>query len=136
MQKCLENLSHEAGGVPEWMTLLRDLDRLQRVRIRHRGNDWLVRTDVSKPMADLFRHAHFALPARAGQMALPKPVLPTKSAPKRRGRPRRGATSSQISPKVALYRYVPKFSCLSGVLDAVGTVRTVSNAYPTPAERG
>jgi hypothetical protein len=84
MQKCLEDLSHEAGGVPEWMTLLRDLDRLQRVRIRHRGNDWLVRTDVSKPIADLFRHAHFALPARAGQMALPKPVLPTKSAPKRR----------------------------------------------------
>jgi len=27
------------------------------VRIRHRDNDWLVRTDVSKPIADLFHHA-------------------------------------------------------------------------------
>ena len=101
MQKCLEDLSREAGIVPEWKTLLRDLDRLQHVRIRHRGNDWLVRTDVSKPIADLFRHAHIALPPRAKQMAPPKPVSPTKSVPTRRGRPRRGATSSRISPKAA-----------------------------------
>jgi hypothetical protein len=73
-------LSREAGIVPEWKTLLRDLDRLQHVRIRHRGNDWLVRTDVSKPIADLFRHAHIALPPRARQMAPPKPMSPTKSA--------------------------------------------------------
>jgi transposase len=101
MQKCLEDLSREAGIVPEWKTLLRDLDRLQHVRIRHRGNDWLVRTDVSKPIADLFRHAHIALPPRARQMAPPKPVSLTKSAPKRHGRPRRSATSSRISPKAA-----------------------------------
>jgi len=101
MQKCLEDLSREAGIVPEWKTLLRGLDRLQHVRIRHRGNDWLVRTDVSKPIADLFCHAHIALPPRAKQMAPPKPVSPTKSARKRRGRPRRGATSSRISPKAA-----------------------------------
>ena len=101
MQKCLEDLSREAGIVPEWKTLLRDLDRLQHVRIRHRGNDWLVRTDVAKPIADLFRHAHIALPPRAKQMAPPKPVSPTKSVPTRRGRPRRGATSSRISPKAA-----------------------------------
>ena len=93
MQKCLEDLSREAGIVPEWKTLLRDLDRLQHVRIRHRYNDWLVRTDVTKPIADLFRHAHIALPPRAKQMAPPALVLPTKSARKRRGRPRRGATS-------------------------------------------
>jgi len=47
MQKCLDDLSREAGIMPEWKTLLCDLDRLQHVRIRHRGNDWLVRTDVS-----------------------------------------------------------------------------------------
>jgi hypothetical protein len=100
MQKCLDDLSREAGIMPEWKTLLRDLDRLQHVRIRHRGNDWLVRTDVSKPIADLFCHAHIALPPRAKQMA-PEIVPPIKSARKRRGRPRRGATSSRISPKAA-----------------------------------
>jgi hypothetical protein len=85
-------------AVPDAVLLL---DRLQHVRIRHRGNDWLVRTDVSKPIADLFRHTHIALPPRARQMASPKPWSPTKSVPKRRGRPRRGATSWQISPKAA-----------------------------------
>ena len=101
MQKCLEDLSREAGGAPEWKTLLRDLDRLQHVRIRYRNNDWLVRTDVSKSIADLFCHAHIALPPRAKQMAPPKIVSPTKSTGKRRGRPSRGATSSRISPKAA-----------------------------------
>ena len=100
MQKCLEDLSRQAGVIPEWKTLLRDLDRLQQVRIRHRDNDWLVRTDVSKPVADLFRHAHVALPPRAKQMAPPKRVPSKTSAQKRRGRPRRGATPSRISPKV------------------------------------
>jgi Transposase DDE domain len=101
MQKCLEDLSRQARVIPEWKTLLRDLDRLQQVRIRHRDNDWLVRTDVSKPVADLFRHAHIALPPRAKQMAPPKRVTLTKSARQRRGRPRRSATSSRISPKTA-----------------------------------
>src|SRR5271166_2512080 len=101
MQKYLEDLSCQAGVVPEWKSLLRDLDRLQQVRIRHRGNDWVVRTDVAKPIADLFRHAHIAMPPRAKQMAPPKLVPPTKSARKRRGRPRRGATSLPISPKAA-----------------------------------
>jgi transposase len=101
MQKYLEDLSCQAGVVPEWKSLLRDLDRLQQVRIRHRGNDWVVRTDVAKPIADLFRHAHIAMPPRARRMAPPKLVPPTKSARKRRGRPRRGATSLPISPKAA-----------------------------------
>ena len=101
MQKYLEDLSRRAGVIPEWKTLLRDLDRLQHVRIRHRDNDWLVRTDVSKSIADLFHHAHIALPPRARQMAPPKLVPPKTSARKRRGRPRRGATSSRISPKAA-----------------------------------
>lgn len=42
MQKYLEDLLCRAGVIPEWKTLLRDLDRLQHVRIRHRDNDWLV----------------------------------------------------------------------------------------------
>ena len=46
MQKYLEVLAHDAGGAPEWRELLRDLDRLQQMRLQHRGADWLVaRTD-------------------------------------------------------------------------------------------
>jgi transposase len=101
MQKYLEDLLRQAEVAPEWKTLLRDLNRLQQVRIRHRDNDWLVRTDAPKSIADLFRRAHIALPPRAKQMAPPKPAPSKKSARPRRGRPRRSATSSRISPEIA-----------------------------------
>ena len=64
-------------------------------------NDWLVRTDASTAVAKLFRHAHIALPPRARQTAPPKPAPAAPSAKKRRGRPRRSATSSRISPQTA-----------------------------------
>lgn len=92
MQKNLEDLARQAGVVPEWKMLLRDLDCLQQVHMRHRDNDWLVRTDASKLVVDLFHHAHIALPPRAKQVGPPKPRTATNSRSKRRGRPRRSAT--------------------------------------------
>ncbi len=86
----------QAGVAPEWKMLLRDLDRLQQVCIQHRGTDWLVRTGAPKSIAALFRHARIALPPRAKQTAPPKPVPSTIR--NRRGRSRRGATSTRISP--------------------------------------
>ena len=47
MQKHLDDLAKEAGAVPEWRVLLRDLDRLQQTRIQHNGKDWLVRSDAT-----------------------------------------------------------------------------------------
>jgi hypothetical protein len=87
MQKYLDDLSREAGVAPEWKVLLRDLDRLQQVRLQYRGADWLVRTDAAPTTTALFRQAHVALPPRARQTAPPKPTAPRKSTPKRRGRP-------------------------------------------------
>ena len=98
MQKYLDDLSCEAGVAPEWKELLRDLDRLQQVRLQYRGADWMVRTDAAQTITALFRQAHVALPPRARQTAPPKATAPTKSVPKRRGRPRRSATPSRISP--------------------------------------
>ena len=98
MQKYLDDLSIEAGVTPEWKELLRDLDRLQQVRLQYRGADWMVRTDAARTITALFRQAHVALPPRARQTAPPKATAPTKSVPKRRGRPRRSATPSRISP--------------------------------------
>lgn len=92
MQKHLDDLFLEAGVRPEWKELLRDLDRLQQVRLQHRGADWQVRTDATPTIANLFRKAHIALPPRAKQTAPPK--APSKPNPKRRGRPRRSATLS------------------------------------------
>jgi transposase len=98
MQKYLDDLSREAGVAPKWKQLLRDLDRLQQVRLQYRGADWLVRTDAAPTIAALFRQAHVALLPRARQTAPPKATAPTKSVPKRRGRPKRSATPSRISP--------------------------------------
>ena len=70
-----------AGLAPEWKNLLRDLDRLQQVRIRHRGADWLVRTDAAPAVTALFNHAHIALPPRARQ-PVPRRQPPPKSRPK------------------------------------------------------
>jgi len=92
MQKHLDDLLRQAGLVPEWKDLLRDLDRLAQVRIRHRGADWLVRTDAAPHVTMLFKTAHIALPPRAHQARPPPPPAPTKSARNRRGRPRRSAT--------------------------------------------
>jgi transposase len=99
MQKYLDDLSREAkAAAPEWKELLRDLDRLQQVRLQHRGADWLVRTDATPAVTALFRKAHVALPPRARQTAPPKASAPSKFTRKRRGRPKRSATPSQISP--------------------------------------
>jgi transposase len=91
MQKHLDDLARQAGLAPEWNELLRDLDRLQQVRIHYRAADWLVRTDAAPDVTRLFKCAHVALPSRARQ-ARPPPPLRSKSARKRRGRPRRSAT--------------------------------------------
>jgi len=101
MQKHLDDLLREDNAAPEWKDLLRDLDRLQQVRIHQPGADWLVRTDAAPAIMSLFRRAHIALPPRARRTKPPDPVLIRKSIQKRRGRPRRGATSSRISSEVS-----------------------------------
>jgi hypothetical protein len=98
MQKYLDDLSCEAGVAPEWKEPLRDLDRLQQVRLEYRGADWLVRTDAAPTTTALFRQAHVALSPRARQTAPPKPTVPSKPTSKHRGRPRRSAAPLRISP--------------------------------------
>jgi transposase len=93
LRKHLDDLLVEAKVTSEWKILLRDLDRLTQVSIRHNGSDWLVRADASPAITRLFRHARIALPPRAHRPR-PPPSPASKSAPKRRGRPRRSATPS------------------------------------------
>ena len=93
LRKHLDDLLAEAKVTSEWKILLRDLDRLTQVSIRHNGSDWLVRADASPAIARIFRHARIALPPRAHRPRPPPSPAP-KTAPKRRGRPRRSATPS------------------------------------------
>ena len=99
LQKRLDDLAQAAGVTLEWKTLLRDLDRLQQLRIRYRETDWLVRTDVSPGLSPVFRHARIALPSRVKPLAPPPATPPPKPDAKRRGRPRRSATTARISPE-------------------------------------
>ena len=73
MQKHLDDLARQASLAPEWKDLLRDLDRLQQVRIHYRAADWLVRTDAAPDVTRLFKRAHVALPSRARQAVRRRP---------------------------------------------------------------
>ena len=91
MQKHLDDLSHEAGVVPEWRCCAISIGcssciagRLVGLN-RHDANDHgLV---PSRPIV---------LPPRARQTAPPKGAPPSKSAHKRRGRPSHSATPPRI----------------------------------------
>jgi len=78
IQKQLDDLSRQAGLAPEWKDLLHDLDRLVQVRVRHRGADWLVRTDAAPDATRLFKCAHVALPPRTRQARPPRPPVQTR----------------------------------------------------------
>jgi hypothetical protein len=91
-QKHLDDLLREADVTPEWKALLRDLDRLQNLRLEHRGADWLVRTDAIRNAGTLFRHAHIAPPPAASSVT---------SAHKRLGSPSVVPCCLEFPPKLA-----------------------------------
>ena len=99
--------------MPERKTLLRHLYRLQQMRIRHRDNDWLVRTDVAKPIADLFCYAYVALLPRAREMVLP--FAPTDETGGNAGAPRRGATPSTNFAESSVIQSMTEIRCSSRV---------------------
>ena len=74
MQKRLDDLLREDSAAPEWKRLLRDLDRLQQVHIRHRGADWLARTDAAPS-------DHQPVPARSHRAAATRPGEPSPPDP-------------------------------------------------------
>jgi hypothetical protein len=66
----------------------------QQTRIQHNGKDWLVRSDAASAVTALFRQAGVAPPRRALQTAPPLALPTAQPAKRRRGHPRRSATSS------------------------------------------
>lgn len=93
LRKELDDILDKADLDLEWAQLKRSLDRLQQARLVHKDKDWLIRTDTEPAIAALFRAAGITLPPRARQIS-PPPKPPPPARKSKRGRPRRGATST------------------------------------------
>ena len=100
LQKRLHDLAQSAGVSLECKTLLRDLDRLQQLRLRHRDADWLARTDASPDLAAVFRTAKIALPPRVKLVAPPPATPPPKP-------PANAAAARGVVPRPPEFRQKP-----------------------------
>jgi hypothetical protein len=92
LRKELDDRCRTAAFRPEWGDVLRDLDRLQQGTIESRGKIWSVRTEATGTVPSLFKLVKVALPPRIQAIPPPEPKAPAALTPKRRGRPRHGAT--------------------------------------------
>jgi transposase len=92
LRKELEERCRAAGFRPEWGDVLRDLDRLQQASLEHDGKHWLVRTQADGCAAALLQAVGVAPPPRIVATPPPRASTEPPASPKRRGRPRRGAT--------------------------------------------
>lgn len=93
LQKELFERWRAAGFQPEWQDVLRDLDRLQQAELTQGGKTWKLRTELGATASALLRACGIVIPPRI--QGIPPPPSAAASpppAPKRRGRPRRGAT--------------------------------------------
>jgi hypothetical protein len=90
LQKELFDRCRAAELAPEWSDVLRDLDRLQQADVTAGGKTWSVRTEIGVTASALLRACGIAIPPRI--QGIPPPAPATAATPKRRGRPRRGAT--------------------------------------------
>ncbi len=92
LQKELADLCAVKGVKLEWQDLLRDLDRLQEAEIRHNEKQWNVRTEAGDTLKTVLKAASIALPSRAQSRDTSPDAKPVHQ-PRRRGRPRRSATT-------------------------------------------
>jgi hypothetical protein len=91
LRKELQGRWDGAAPKPEWGDLLRDLDRLQEATLAQDGKTWRLRTEAIGAVPALLKILGIALPPRV-QATGPPAAAPAPTPPKRRGRPRRGAT--------------------------------------------
>ena len=94
LRKELQARCEDLDIKPEWGDVLRDLDRLQSARIEAAGAEWTLRTKATGTAPDIMRAVRVALPPRALPSGRSPPAgeIPAPEKPKRRGRPRHGAT--------------------------------------------
>ena len=79
----------------EWPDIVRDLDRVEQIAVKQDNKHFLLRPQAPGCAGSVFQAIGVALPPMLRQLVDATPPPATRSAaPKRRGRPRRGATSA------------------------------------------
>jgi hypothetical protein len=94
LRKELDDRLAVIGADPEWDDIVRDLDRVEEVVVDQPDKRFILRSAAPGCAPTVFKAVGVALPPVARQIALANapPQLPTLPI-RRRGRPRRGATS-------------------------------------------
>jgi Transposase DDE domain len=96
LRKELDERLTMAGVNAEWNDIVRDLDRVEQVTIEPASKRFLLRPQAPGCAGAVFKAVGVALPPLVHQIptGTPPPAEVPASLPRRRGRPRRGATSS------------------------------------------
>ena len=96
LRKELDERLTIVGVNAEWNAIVRDLDRVEQVAIEQGPKRFLLRPQAPGCAAAVFKAVGVALPPMVQQIptGTPPPAAVTAPLPRRRGRPRRGATSS------------------------------------------
>ena len=84
-----------SGVVAEWGDVVRDLDRVEQITIDQGTKHFVLRPQAPGCAGSVFKAVGVALPPLLRQLpnAIPPPPTTPVAPPRRRGRPRRGATS-------------------------------------------
>ena len=94
LRKELDERLTAAGVKSEWADIVQDLERVEQIAVKQDGKHFLLRPQAPGCAGAVFQAAGVALPPILRQLApAPQPPAARSAAPKRRGRPRRGATS-------------------------------------------
>jgi hypothetical protein len=95
LRKDLDDRLAALGANPEWADIVRELDRVEEVTVVQPDKRFLLRSQAPANAAAVFKAVGVALPPLARQIpsatAPPNRAVPPN---RRRGRPRRGATSA------------------------------------------
>ena len=83
LRKELHDRCRAGGFQPEWLDVLRDLNRLQEARLEHAGKTWTVRTEATGVVPRLIKAVGLALPPRVAAEG-----ANARNRPSRKRRPR------------------------------------------------
>ena len=94
LRKDLDERLAAAGVTAEWADIVRDLDRVEQITIEQSTKRYVLRPQAPGCAGSLFQALGVALPPLFRQLPTktPPPNAASMPPPKRRGRPRRGAT--------------------------------------------